>query len=320
MGAGDSGSENMAVRKKGIFFTATAIVLSIVIILSFKVYYGDRARDHNSAVSTRILTMNNFVKDAEQDLKNGIYIAGFRSFLSMQEKIADTGEYIPDVGSAFGELFLNGTIDGQGMGLMQDSTFTEWADRISIEAAKTGIKTSFKVNDIGISQSSPWRINIDVNINFTAEDIKGTSRWEKEQTLVQSIPIIGFEDPLYVINSLGRITNAIEITNLTPFVQGGDVGNLVMHMNGSLYIESASAPSYLMRLEGNLGNSSQGIESLANLQNFIAQGLGIEARSAVDYIYFGEQITNNHRINNTPYWFYIDEGHLEFYGAQNVTI
>jgi hypothetical protein len=75
-----------------------------------------------------------------------------------------------------------------------------------------------------------------------------------------------------------------------------------------------------MRLEGNLGNSSYGIESLVNLEKFQKQGLIIKDRSIVDYVYFGTQNTVNKRINNTPDWFKIDEGHLDVYQVRNVTI
>ena len=75
-----------------------------------------------------------------------------------------------------------------------------------------------------------------------------------------------------------------------------------------------------MRFEGNLGNSTYGIESLVNLDEFQQQGLAIKDRSIVDYIYFGTKSTTNFRINNTPEWFKIDQGHLEFYQVENITI
>ena len=86
------------------------------------------------------------------------------------------------------------------------------------------------------------------------------------------------------------------------------------------YISHDDSPSFLMRLEGNLGNSTYGIESLVNLEEFQQQGLAIKDRSIVDYIYFGTKSTINYRVNNTPSWFKIDGGHLDTYQVTNITI
>ena len=144
------------------------------------------------------------------------------------------------------------------------------------------------------------------------------------------VSIVGFEDPLYVVNSKGRVTNAIMQTNITQFVVNGNVENLLKHMNKSYYIAHNDSPNFLMRLEGNLGNSSNGIESLVNLEKFQQQGLAIKDRSIVDYIYFGTKSTTNFRVNATPEWFKIDgtlpapgpaKGeHLDVYQVRNITI
>jgi lipoprotein-anchoring transpeptidase ErfK/SrfK len=56
------------------------------------------------------------------------------------------------------------------------------------------------------------------------------------------------------------------------------------------------------------------------LQEFIDQGLTIKDRSAVDYIYFGNQTTTNYRINGTPSWFKLDDKHLSVYEAEDLVI
>ena len=316
--------------KKSIFYTIAAIALTAVIFVTYSTYTSNRLSERMDSIETRIDTLNFFVKDVEEDLVNGVYIAGFRSLLSFGQYVSTNGSYINNLDSSFKESFLNGTINGQQLSLMKDSTFTDWANRISIESGKTGVDFGFVINDIDLNHTDPWTVEIGIDVNLSINDNKNTSSWKRRRRLTAKIDITGFEDPLYIINSNGRVTNSITKTNITSFVVNGNVANLIQHMNYSYYIAHNDSPSFLMRLEGNLGNSTYGIESLVNLEEFQQQGIALKDRSIVDYIYFGTKSTTNFRINNTPTWFRIDgtlpapgppKGeHLDAYQVRNITI
>ncbi|MBS3114070.1 hypothetical protein J4448_03135 [Candidatus Woesearchaeota archaeon] len=307
-------------KKRGIFYTTAAIALTIVIIVTYSAYSTYRLSDKMDVIQTRIETVNFFLKDVERDINNGAYIAGFRTLLSFNQFIANNGTFIDNINERFKESFLNGTIKQQPLGLMKDSTFTDWANKISTEANKVDIKFNFTVNEVKINHTDPWSVTVGLNLSLDIRDKRNTSYWIRDRYLTQSISIIGFEDPLYIINSKGRVTNTIVKSNITQFVISGKVDNLLIHANNSWYIAHNDSPSFLMRFEGNLGNSTYGIESLVNLDEFQQQGLTLKDRSVVDYIYFGTKSTTNFRINNTPEWFKIDQGHLKFYQVENITI
>src|SRR3989344_2706866 len=269
------------IKKRGIFYTTAAIALTIVIIITYSAYSSYRLSDKMEVIATRIETVNFFIKDVERDLNNGIYIAGFRSLLSLNQFIANNGTFLDNVNDRFKESFLNGTIRQQPLSLMKDSTFTDWANKISVEANKVDIKFNFIINDVKLNQTDPWNVDIGLNISLDIRDKRNTSNWIK-------------------------------------------------HMNNSYYLAHDDAPNFLMRLQGDMGNSSFGIESLVNLEEFQKQGLAIKDRSAVDYIYFGTKTTTNFRVNNTPEWFKIDGSlpapgpstgeHLAAYQVRNITI
>ncbi len=307
-------------NKKAIIYTAAAIALTIVIVLTYSSYTSFRLNERMSPIQTRIETVNFFIKDVENDLGKGIFIAGFRTLLSLNQFIATNGTFIDDVNERFKEAFLNGTIKNISFSLMQDSTFTDWADKISAQADKVDVTFNYSINDIKLNQSSPWSVEIGVNITLEISDKRNTSYWVRDRFLITKISIIDFEDPLYIVHSGGRVTNTIRISNITKFVVNGDVENLLVHTNESFYIVHNDSPSFLMRLEGEIGNSSAGIESLVNLDEFIGQGLPVKDRSIVDSIYFGTQSTVNYRINKTPEWFKIDQDHLDIYQVTNITI
>ena len=316
--------------KKGIFYTLAAIALSAVIIATYSAVSTYRLSDKMEAIQTRIDTVNFFIKDVERDINKGVFISGFRTFLSFDQFISTNGTFLDNANERFKESFLNGTIHQQQLVFMQDSTFTDWANRISLEADKIGIKFNFTINDVKINQSDPWSVDIGLNISLDIRDKRNTSYWVRDRYLMSKINIQGFEDPLYVVNSNGRVTNSIIKSNTTTFVVNGDATNLLIHTNNSYYVARNNSPSFLMRLEGNFGNSSNGIESLVNLEKFQQQGLPLKDRSIVDYIYFGNVSTTNFRVNNTPQWFKIDGNlpapgpslneHLDVYQVRNITI
>jgi hypothetical protein len=299
--------------KKGIFYTTAAIALTVVIVVTYSAYSTYRLRDRMDSIETRIESVNFFIKDVENDIDKGVFITGFRTLLSFNQFITNNGTFIDDINARFKESFLNGTINDQPLSLMKDSTFTDWANKISAEADEIDILFNFEIIDVKLNQ-------IGLNISLDIRDKRNTSYWIRNRLLTTQISILDFEDPLYVINSNGRVTNTIKQSNTTDFVVNGKVDNLLDHMNNSYYIAHNDTPSFLMRFEGNLGNSTYGIESLVNLAEFQEQGLALKDRSIVDYIYFGTKSTTNFRINNTPSWFKIDQGHLDAYQVTNITI
>ena len=113
----------MAISKKGIFFTFAAIALALIIILSFKAYKTYEMKEKIDIVGVRIDTMNNFIKDIEQDLEKGLYIASFRAFAGMGEYIASNGTYIADIDEGFNELILEGTLNNKEISLRMNEGF-----------------------------------------------------------------------------------------------------------------------------------------------------------------------------------------------------
>lgn len=307
-------------NKKGIFFSIVAIVLSFVLILAFSSENVTELKKETDVIEVRITTMNNFIKDVEEDLEKGLSISSFRAFASMSQYIANNGSYLADVDNDFSELVIDGTIQGTQPGLMIDSTFTDWVGKIEEQATKLDINVNFTIESVTINQSDPWTIAVLSKINFTVNDTRGTSSWRRIREIEVPISILNFEDPFYIVHTSGKITNTIVQTPYKAFTINGDVTNLLAHTNESYYVESPSAPNYLQRLEGDFSNATTGIESLVNLEEFQEQGVSISSKTIVDYIYFSASDPTKHRINNTPSWFRIDSDHLEKYQVQNLTI
>ncbi len=325
----------VAINKKGVFFTFAAIVLAIIILLSFHTYNEYRLKDSMESTEIRIDTMNNFVKDLENNIGDATFIAAFRALLSLEDYMMEYERFMgeedsPDLATGFKDLFLYGSIttgvNTEGMGLMHNNTFLNWTDRMKVQSNKTDIVLKFTVNDVTISQSEPWKVDVSMDINVEAKDKKGAASWTINKAITKKINITGFVDPLYLVNNIHTVGNSKSTVNntirITPVDPAEDNFKLDTHLINSYYIENSNAPSYLMRFENDLGSSAHGIESLVNLRKLEDAGLPTSSRSAVDYIYFGTQTAANCRVKKSNYeWFRLDklpypQNHLDFYHAQ----
>ncbi|MEK6868664.1 MAG: hypothetical protein AABX74_00415, partial [Nanoarchaeota archaeon] len=206
--------------RKGIFFTFAAIVLSIIIILSFNTYNIYRMKDEIELVEIRIGTMNRFVKDMQEDMENVIFIAGFRTILSLEDYMMKYDRFMgqedsPNLATGFKSLFLNGTIitgiKTETMGFMKNNSFLNWTKRMEIEASKTGILLGFAINGVTISHSEPWMVDVSVDLRIIVNDTKGTAVWTINKVLTKKINISAFVDPLYLVNNNGLVNNTMKV-------------------------------------------------------------------------------------------------------------
>jgi hypothetical protein len=194
---------------------------------------------------------------------------------------------------------------------MENSTLPIWITKIEREAENLDIVLNFTILELGLNHSNPWSVLETLRVTLYVTDEKDTASWTRNLTVYAYIPIEELEDPVYAINTMGRITNQVFRSNESDFT---DYDNLKERILASTYTASNMSPSFLMRLEGNLSPSPMGIESIINLNEFIIQGLPILDKSMVDYIYFASGTVPNCLINETYsdddlYWFRLDEWH-----------
>ncbi len=315
-------------NKKAVLFTVTAILLITIILYYFTLQTEYRLRNQAQTIETRVDTMNSFIHDIEKDIERGVYITGYRALLGIIQYETSNGVYVESITDAFFETFVNGTINNSYAGLLNNNTFINWTDKMKIQSDRIDIGLNFILNSLDVYHVDPWYINLDINLTILVTDKKQTASWTRDEFVSSRINILGFEDPTYMINTLGKVTNTIAKTNVTQFVDRStnDTSQLQYHVNNSLYSEWTGAPSFLMRLEGNFSNSSFGIESFVDIEELRGQGLTISSRSNIDYIYFSDIDHNVYQILNMPDDFGIDDEsngtitHLEKYDVDGLEI
>ncbi len=288
----------MEINNKGVFFTFIALFVIILVVAVVTTKDTYRYRERSSAIYSRVKTMNNFIQDFDEDLERELFIGGYRALISMNAYVRQIQGYVTDLDETFTEILVNGTADNGNitMSLMRQETqgadINSWVARVNEEADELNIITSVKVHEVSIQHITPWTVEVRLNATINISDVKGLASWVFDKEYKQEFSIIGFEDPLYTVETSDKVTNLVNITpNMTFIGPNNDTTILEGHLLNSYYINHTDAPSFLMRFTGNLSSSPFGIESMVNVEELFEQGLLKKNRSVIDYLYFGEQTT-----------------------------
>ena len=297
-------------NKKGMFFTLLVIAILSLFLIAYTSY---SLIEDRGAIKKRVESMNDFVFSIEKDLPRQLYISGFRIIFILEKEIIDSGNYIGDLNASFQELFFAGSLDGSPEILMDGANFTGIQKFLSEKANKINAETELTNPVFFVTQDDPWNVKFSLTFDLLVIDNTNLSSWNKTSTIVGYVPIEDFEDPLYTIGTGGFLTNKINKTAFEPFVSGGDVTNLTLHVSpdDSYYINSTRAPSFLDRLQGVNAPNENGIESLVYTPELSSP----LPKSVVDFIYFSGNNPTVYGVTGMPGWFKLDNESLGIYGV-----
>ena len=209
-------------------------------------------------------------------------------------------------------MFFNGTLNQQNQPIMVGATFNDIANDLQSIGDKININVNISNPKLNIDQIDPWNLNVTLNINLSVTDSSNLSSWNSPLTVIATIPLYYFDDPIYTLNTQGIIAIKINQTTYNPL----NNSVLLDHTTKQYYKASPEAPSFINRLEGNLTiNNINGIESLVNIQNLQSKGINTEQKSIVDHIYFSSSNPPFCHISGLPSWFNIDNTNLAQYNA-----
>ncbi|MBU0467336.1 MAG: hypothetical protein KJ718_04690 [Nanoarchaeota archaeon] len=295
----------MVLNKRGMFFTLLTIVIISIFIVSFAFIPSFRER---KAVEDRVETLNNFVLAVEDDMPRQLYTSGYRILFIFEREIFETGSVISNLDLKADELFFYGTFEGTSDSLMNGVMFNDTVDNLNLKAGRVNANVSLGNPLFNISQDSPWHVKISLTVDVVIEDETNLVLWDRVQTFNAYVPIETFDDPLYAVDTQGKILNKFVQGNLSYFED---------HALNSWYIQSDTGPSFLDRLKGVNNGGASGIESLVNLQELAQQGIPAKAgKSVVDYTYFSNSPVDGCQISGMPDWFRLDNPeHTGIYGV-----
>ncbi len=303
--------------KRGFFFTIITIVTLSLFLITYGIYNEFKER---SSEQKRVKTLDSFLKATEADLSRQAYIMGFRAIFIIESAISASGSYSSNVNAQVNEIIQNGTLGGVPQPLMVEATLPEISALANEKASKLNAELTLSQPTIHVFQRDPWHVIVQINTTLILNDKNDKANWTIDESIEAPLKIDNFEDPLYLVNTNGLVTNKITRTPYENFTQGVDVTNLIAHATNSYYTATSLAPSFMQRLEGNLTPSEEGIESLVNLQELSSAGVTVQDKSVVDHLYFSSQNPPDYRIQGMQSWFKIDDAHLQLYGVEELIL
>ncbi len=305
-------------NKKGQLFTLMAIAILFLLFTSYGLY---SIVSKNSSVKTRVKTMDSFVSSMESDLERKIYISGFRIIFLAENSIAKSGNYLDDFNNFFENAIVNGSSNEEDSDILLGATISEIILSVQEDGQKLGIDVNLYDIDIDVGQEDPWHVIVYMNYTLNVTDETNLARWDKKENLKAHIPIKNFEDPLFLLNTGGLISRKFNSTVFEgEYVSGNNVDGLLSHLNNGYYTNNSNAPSFIKRLEGKNEADINGIESFVDLGKLSTQGITVQDKSVVDYIYFSSLNPTSYGVQGMPSWFKIDDLHIDKYQVNGLLI
>ncbi|MEK6917713.1 MAG: hypothetical protein AABW51_02085 [Nanoarchaeota archaeon] len=306
-------------QRKAQMFTITAILLIALVFASFEIFSILHER---AAIKERVHSMDNFLKSLEKNMQRQMYISGYRILFLANQETATKLTYINNFNSFSQEAFFNGSVDGIPSNITIGTTYADVINSINQKAAKINVNVVLNNTVFSITQNDPWNVRVSMVSDFVMTDVQGLALWNKKQNISVLILVDNFEDPLFAVGSGGKITRKIKQTIYEGnYVTGSNSSNFTNHFIKGYYASNPSAPSFLMRLEGNFSANPNGIESFVIKEALIQQGVSVDTyKDSLDYIYFDPSNNPYKCYPTTPpeSYFRIDLQHLAKYNLTSL--
>ncbi|MFQ5474552.1 MAG: hypothetical protein ACE5DM_01820 [Candidatus Nanoarchaeia archaeon] len=305
--------------KKSFLYTIIAITLLLMITFASTAVYQYKYREQSAVAEARVSTMDNFLDDLGDDIEKGVQTASYHAIIGMTNYVVESLSYLDDSEQRFKELFALGTIYGNESFAMENNSFQDWTDKMRIEAEKIGVNVTFSIESLEVYPIDAWTLQVSTNVTVLSEDIRHIATWTRSYSISSNIPIEGFEDPFYAVETGNGVFKIINRTIFEGnYVVGNDTTNLQIHMNNTLYAGFNASPSFMMRFEGDMNGSEYGIESLVDKLEISSYHPCPNGTSNTDILYWQCSLVNAKRVANMPSSFYMDnetgdEGRYEKY-------
>jgi hypothetical protein len=309
-------SKSFLKSKKAMTYLLVSSLLVVVLLGIFFVSNRYGYRDQTELYTLRIMSMNDFIKNFNSDVHRATYVSAFRTMIALEDYVTTNSRYLDNVNASFKETFYNGTINSTSVEIMDNSSFRDYITKVNNLAQDMGMTLNVSVENIELSQSDPWSIDVKIYLIINLTDSTRTVSWHNSEEFYTNIPIDNLRDPLYGVSTLNKIPNAIRRQNNT-LVSGSDTSGLISHINQSYYLESSDAPSFLKRFEGDFTSDPNGIESIVYIPVLSDQKIDVDLDAVkIDYIYFNAINTDKVcEVENIPsdYYFVIPSNRVALY-------
>lgn len=214
---------------KGIFYSLMMAMFTTS-ILALIVFYS-QAKPSNIDVNIRSSEMEYFTKSVENDLSRFIEINGRRALISAVSQVIVNGTGLDNSQLRLTEMMENGTLYGKPSPLVDINNLEHWKLNISNIASNLGFHLDFKNLEINVTQNDSFNVLFNVTLYVNISNSNSKMGILKNITSSVIVPVEGVEDPIFPLNTYGRIVRFVKISNVSK-----NTVSLITGQNSSGYV------------------------------------------------------------------------------------
>nr|MBA4404656.1 hypothetical protein [Nanoarchaeum sp.] len=241
------------------------IALFLISFLSLIIFYS-QTQTQNIDINIRANELEYFSKSVEKDLTRFLEIHGKRALISAVSKIVVNGTGLDDAQLRLTEMIENGTLYNEPAPLVDTSNLQTWKLNISNIASDLGFDVEFKNIGINITQNDSFNILFNAKVYINISDETVNMGILKNITTFTLVSIEGIEDPMYPLNTYGRVIRFIKASNVskntTPLVTGQNSSGI--GVSGEAFVKLDFQASDVNSSKILVTNTISGKESIAS--------------------------------------------------------
>lgn len=219
------------------------MAMFITSILALIVFYS-QAKPSNIDVNIRSSEMEYFTKSVENDLSRFIEISGRRALISAVSQIIVNGTGLDNSQLRLTEMMENGTLYGKPAPLIDINNLEHWKLNISNIASNLGFHLDFKNLEINVTQNDSFNVLFNVTLYVNISNSNSKMGVLKNITSNVIVPVEDVEDPIFPLNTYGRIIRFVKISNVSKNTVSLTTGqNSSGYVTGYALVKSDFGPS-----------------------------------------------------------------------------
>ncbi|MCX6767410.1 MAG: hypothetical protein NTY90_01605 [Candidatus Micrarchaeota archaeon] len=305
---------------RGFLYSIALLLFIIPIVFFISNYFAiASANDYEATIGIRGSEFASFVNSISSDLPRALLISGRNSVASAVSSVTGTGAPLDDAALRLEELALNGTLYGHAA---MNASLSRWAQRVQEIGRARGFETRMVFESLNARQLDSFSLEFSATVSINISDRVSSMNVFRTRHETALLPINGFEDPLYALETNGIMHRVISEANETVY----GVAGVDRAIAQKYYLPAGDGASFLDRLEGatqvsekyaNLSQQPIGLETFVDVQELLDNGLEIKQdRTVVDHLYFNETAPPGYAVNGSQYpLFRIDAEHAALYGV-----
>jgi len=258
---------------------AALIIIPIFGIIFFHSQIGQK----NIDISIRANELKYFVDSIEADLNRFIEITGKRALISAVSNITVSGIPLDDAQIRLKELIENGTLRGVPSPLVDTDNLNTWEGKIGTISSNSGFDLLLNNIEMNVTQNDSFNVlfEIRVLVNISDQNVKMGILRNVSATSIVSID--GLEDPIFPLNTLGRVFRVIRYYNFTNYskdlVQGSIAG--IGSVSGNATTSTLSPNSQKIFITNNM---SQDLGILNQFGGIVSESNFVPANLIIPFI------------------------------------